>query len=308
MPSLGAKFRTWKVMKGKYTSDIHQSNLIHGGIVKRGKKDFVLLICELLIFFTHPFSFWNQQFGMFILGGLSSLKGHSWLLQYLFILKITADLIQVPVEAVCTITSSVLWTSPFGQCALCISPFQHTPGFSSRVDLCCSRDAGVLEVHGIQVAFCMFQMSSAHQYRAPSPPPVCWALFKRDQIIWPPTGAQKLPNSAEGTQHLTAWSLQVAIICECARNQIQLKRTRIGLNLMWTCCIWYGLLTSHVNPAQWFQVNLKRKGQMKMFLLQWWSICIRVLADTEQPSEITQNKNISSLTHFQAFCEESTHL
>lgn len=124
MLSLGARFRTWKVMKGKYMSDIHQSNLIHCWIVKRGKKDFMSLICELLIFFTQPFTFWNQQVRIFILGGFSPLKGHSWQPQYLFILKLTADLIQVPVEAVCTVTSSGLRISPFGS-------LQHTPGFSS---------------------------------------------------------------------------------------------------------------------------------------------------------------------------------
>lgn len=125
MLSLGARFRTWKVMKGKYMSDIHQSSLIHGWIVKRGKKDFMLLICELLIFFTHPFAFWNQHMRIFILGAFSSLKGHSWSPQYLFILKLTADLIQVPVGAVCATASSGLWISPCGS-------LQHIPVLSSR--------------------------------------------------------------------------------------------------------------------------------------------------------------------------------
>lgn len=52
--SLGARFRNRKVMKGKCVLYIHQSNINHGWIIKRGKKGFMLLICELLAFFTYP--------------------------------------------------------------------------------------------------------------------------------------------------------------------------------------------------------------------------------------------------------------
>lgn len=57
MLSLEARFRVWKVMKGKYMSDIHQTNFIHDWILKRGKKFFMLLICELLIFFQSSLNF-----------------------------------------------------------------------------------------------------------------------------------------------------------------------------------------------------------------------------------------------------------
>lgn len=40
-------------MKGKYMSDIHQSNFIHGWVVKRGKKDFVVDL--QVINFFHSF-------------------------------------------------------------------------------------------------------------------------------------------------------------------------------------------------------------------------------------------------------------
>lgn len=143
--------------------------------------------------------------------------------------------------------------------------------FPAEADLRCSPDPGVLEVHGIQVAFCMFQRSSALQYRVTSSPAACWALPRKgsDNLIShrrTEIASQCWKHSAPycmkplGCNHL--WG------CKCViRNQIHLKCTRIVLNLMWTrCCfIWHGLPTEHLNLAQWFWVILSRKDGWKRF-------------------------------------------
>lgn len=107
--SLGARFRTRKVMKSKCVLYIHQSDVNHGWMIKRDKKVFMLLNCELLAFFTHPSTLWNQQERRFILWGCSSPKGHSWLPQNRLISNLTADLNVVPAAAVCvTLCSGLL--------------------------------------------------------------------------------------------------------------------------------------------------------------------------------------------------------
>lgn len=130
MLSLGARFRTWKVMKGKYMSDTHQSNLIHSWVVKRGKKDLYVIDLWVIFFFHSSLHFLEPTSeDIYSGGGFSSLKDHSWPLQCLCVWKLTADMIQVPAEAVWTVTSSGLWISPFGS-------LQHAPGFFQQRQTC----------------------------------------------------------------------------------------------------------------------------------------------------------------------------
>lgn len=138
----------------------------------------MLLISELLFFFTHPSTLWNQQVRRFISQGFSTLKGHSWILQYLLILNLTTDLNPGPVCRKHTgscMYHTVQWALDQ---ALLQSPAQ--PCFFQKRQTC-----GVIQIqmsgnswhpgcflHG-------FQMSLSHQYRVTSPPDMCWALFKR---------------------------------------------------------------------------------------------------------------------------------
>lgn len=136
--------------------------------------------------------------------------------------------------------------------------------FPAEVDLCCSADPSLLEVYGIQDAFCTFQISLAHYHSMASPRAVCWALSKRDRIIWPLTGAQKSPNTTEGTWHLMAWSLWAAVCSGAASRGLETKSIS---NIQEYYRIWCGPDTVIFDVVYFEHLSIQHKESK--WILKW---------------------------------------